>query len=51
VQVPTFGPAQATAADYTDFVAASTIVPANDNLSVYMSDDFESDGESGSLFP
>jgi hypothetical protein len=40
VQVPTFGLAQATVADYTDFVAASTIVPVNDNLYVSMSDDF-----------
>jgi hypothetical protein len=32
-------------------VAASTVVPVNDNLSVSMSDDFESNGESGSLFP
>jgi uncharacterized pyridoxal phosphate-containing UPF0001 family protein len=46
-----FGPAQAIAADYTDFVAASTVVHANDNLSVSMSDDFESDVESGSSFP
>jgi hypothetical protein len=51
VQVPTFGPAQATAADYTDFVAASTVVPADDNLFGSMSDYFESDGESRSLFP
>jgi hypothetical protein len=50
VQVPTFGPAQATAAGNTDFVAASTIVPANDNLFGSGSECFESDGESGSLF-
>jgi hypothetical protein len=31
-------------------VAASTVVPVNDNLFVSMSDDFESDGESGSSF-
>jgi hypothetical protein len=51
VQVPTFGPAQAIATDYTDFVAASTVVHADDNLSVSMSEDFEFDGESGSSFP
>jgi hypothetical protein len=51
VQLPTFGPAQATAADYTDFVVASTIVPADDSLFGSVSECFESDGESGSLFP
>ena len=46
-----FGPAQATAADNTDFVAASTIVRADDNLFGSMSECFESDGESESSFP
>jgi hypothetical protein len=50
VQVPTFGPAQATAADNTDFVVASTVVPADDNLFGSVSECFESDGESGSSF-
>jgi hypothetical protein len=51
VQVPTFGPAQATAADNTDFVAASTIVSVNDSLFGSVSKCFESDGESGRSFP
>jgi hypothetical protein len=49
--VPTFGPAQATAADNTDFVAASTVVPADNSLFGSVSECFESDGESGSSFP
>jgi hypothetical protein len=49
VQVPTYGPA-ATAADDTNFVAAATVVPANDNLSRSGSGSFSSDGESGSPF-
>jgi hypothetical protein len=50
VQVPTYGPAQATAADNTNFVAAATVVPANDNSSSSGSECFESDGESGGSF-
>jgi hypothetical protein len=50
VQVPTFGPVQATAAGNTDFVAASTVVLADDNLFGYGSECFESDGESESSF-
>jgi hypothetical protein len=46
----TFGPAQATAAGITEFVAASTVVPADDNLFGSISECFESDGESGSSF-
>jgi hypothetical protein len=45
-----YGPAQATAADDTDFVAAATIVPVNDNLCGSGSGSFSSDGESGSTF-
>jgi hypothetical protein len=45
-----YGPAQATAADNTNFVAAATVVPANDNLSGSGSECFESDGEFGSSF-
>jgi hypothetical protein len=41
---------QATAAGNTDFVAASTIVSADDNLFGSGSECFESDGESGSSF-
>jgi hypothetical protein len=44
------GPAQATAAGNTDFVAASTVAPVDDNLFGSMSECFESDGESGSSF-
>jgi hypothetical protein len=52
VQVPTFGPAQATATDNTNFVAeTSTVVPADDSLFGSVSECFESDGESGNLFP
>jgi hypothetical protein len=52
MQVPTFGPAQATATDNTDFAAeTSTIVPVDDSLLGSMSECFESDGESGSSFP
>jgi hypothetical protein len=47
----TFGPARATAADNTDFVAASTVVPADDSLFGSVSECFDSDGESRSLFP
>jgi hypothetical protein len=50
VQVPTFGPTQATAAGNTNFVAATTVVPADDNLFGSVSECFESDGESGSSF-
>jgi hypothetical protein len=50
-QVPTLGPAQATAADNTNFVAASTIVPADDSLFGSVSECFESDDESGISFP
>ena len=50
MQVPTYGPAQATAADDTNFVAAATVVPPNDNLFGSRSDSFSSDGESGSTF-
>jgi hypothetical protein len=50
VQVPTFGPAHATAAGDTDFVVASTVVPADDNLFGSVSECFESDVESGSSF-
>ena len=50
MQVPTYGPAQATAADNTNFVAAATVVPANDNLSGSGSGSFSSDGEFGSPF-
>jgi hypothetical protein len=46
-----FGPTQATAADNTDFVAASTVVPVDDSLFGSVSECFESDGESGSSFP
>jgi hypothetical protein len=46
VQVPTYGPAQATAVDNTNFVAAATVVSANDNLSGFGSGSFSSDGES-----
>jgi hypothetical protein len=45
-----FGPAQATAAGNTDFVAASTAVHADDNLFGSISECAESDGESGSSF-
>jgi hypothetical protein len=51
VQVPTFGLAQATAADNTDFVAASTVVSVDDSLFGYVYECFESDSESGSSFP
>jgi hypothetical protein len=34
----------------TDFLAASTVVPADDNLFGSVSECFESDGESGSSF-
>jgi hypothetical protein len=51
-QVPTYGPAQATATVNTDFVAeTSTIVPADDSLLGSVSECFESDGESGNSFP
>jgi hypothetical protein len=50
MQVPTYGPAQATAVDDTNFVAAATVVPANDNLSSSGSGSFSSDGESRSPF-
>jgi hypothetical protein len=50
VQVPTYGHAQATAADNTNFVAAATVVPANDNFSGSGFECFESDGESRSSF-
>jgi hypothetical protein len=43
-----FGPTQATAAVDTDFVVASTVVPADDNLFGSVSECFEPDGESGS---
>jgi hypothetical protein len=47
VQVSTFGHAQATATDNTDFAAeTSTVVPANDSLFGSVSD-----GEFGSSFP
>jgi hypothetical protein len=42
---------QATAADNTDFVATSTVVPTYDSLFGSVSECFESDGESGSSFP
>jgi hypothetical protein len=45
-----FGPMQATAAGNTNFVAASTVVPADDNLFGSGSECFESDGDSRSLF-
>jgi hypothetical protein len=45
-----YGPAQATAADDTNFVAATTVVPASDNLWGSGSGSFSSDGESGSTF-
>jgi hypothetical protein len=45
-----FGPTQATAAGNANFVAATTIVSADDNLSGSGSECFESDGESGSSF-
>jgi hypothetical protein len=45
-----YGPAQATAADDTNFVAAATVVPANDNLSGSRSGCFLYDAESGSTF-
>jgi hypothetical protein len=45
-----FGPVQATAAGNTDFLVASTVVPADDNLFGSGSKCFESDGESGSSF-
>jgi hypothetical protein len=45
-----YGPAQATAADDTNFVAAATVVPANDSLTGSGSGCFSSDGESGSPF-
>jgi hypothetical protein len=48
--VPTYGPVQAIAADDTNFVAAATVVPVNDNLSGSGSGCFSSDGESGSPF-
>jgi hypothetical protein len=41
---------QATAAGNTDFVVATTVVPADDNLFGCVSECFESDGESGSSF-
>jgi hypothetical protein len=41
---------QATAAGDTNFVAASSVVPADDNLSGSGSECFESDGESRSSF-
>jgi hypothetical protein len=47
-----FGPAQATTTDNTDFAAeTSTVVPADDSVPGFMSECFESDGESGSSFP
>jgi hypothetical protein len=50
VQVPTYGPAQATSVDDTNFVAAATVMPANDNLSGSGSWSFLSDGEYWSPF-
>jgi hypothetical protein len=50
VQVPTCGPAQATPADNTNFVATATVVSANDSLSGSESGSFSSDGEFGSPF-
>jgi hypothetical protein len=50
VQVPTFGPAQATAIGNANFVAAATVVPVDDNLSGSGSECFVSDGESRSSF-
>jgi hypothetical protein len=50
VQVPTFGPAQATVTGNTNFVAAAIVLPADDNLSGSGFECFESDGESGSSF-
>ena len=44
------GPAQATAADDTNFVAAATAVPTDDNLSSSEFGSFSSDGEFGSPF-
>ena len=49
MQVPTFGPAHATAAGDTDFVVASTVVPADDNLFGSVSECFESDDSGGSI--
>jgi hypothetical protein len=49
-QVPTYGPAQVTTADDTNFVAVATSVPANDNLSGSGSGSFSSDGEFESPF-
>jgi hypothetical protein len=50
VQVLTYGPAQATSVDDTNFVVAATVMPANDNLSGSGSWSFSSDGEYGSPF-
>jgi hypothetical protein len=51
-QVPTFGPAQATATGNTDFaVETSTVAPTDDSLFGSVSECFESDGESESSFP
>jgi hypothetical protein len=51
VEVPTFGPAQATTTDNTNFAAETSIsVPADDEVLGSMSKCFESDGESGSSF-
>jgi hypothetical protein len=47
-----FGPAQATTTDNTDFAAETPIVvPTDDNVPSSVSECFESDGKSGSLFP
>jgi hypothetical protein len=45
-----YGPAQATAADDTDFVVGANAVPVNDSLTSSRSGCFSSDGESGSPF-
>jgi hypothetical protein len=52
VHVPTFGSAQATATGNTDFAAeTSTVAPTDDSLFGFVSECFESDGESESSFP
>jgi hypothetical protein len=48
-QVPTFGPAHATAADNTIFVAAPTVVPASDDSCGSVSLCFESDDSGSSV--
>jgi hypothetical protein len=50
VQVPTCGPAQTTLADDTNFVAASTVVPADYSVSGSESESFSFDDEFGSTF-